>query len=64
MVADIKANDKLIPIVTELLRSRIVFISRFYFKVPKNNNNKRDTTFYYQNTYQKTTPTNSIKLFF
>ena len=41
MKADMKSNKKLSPIVTELfLRGRkcnilLVFISRFYFKVPK-----------------------------
>ena len=39
----------------------LVFISQSYFKVTKTT--KLNTLFYHENTYQKGTSTNSIKLF-
>ena len=70
LIAGLKANKKLSPIITEsFLRGRklnisLVFISQSYFKVPKTIRLKRDTLFYYhENIYQKRTSTNSIKSF-
>ena len=53
MIADMEANKKLIPIVTELfsrgrkLNISLVFISQSYFKVPKTI--KLNATFYHEN---------------
>ena len=55
MIADMESNKKLSPIVTELfLRGRklnisLVFISQFYFKVPKTKT-KCHTLFYHGNS--------------
>ena len=61
IIADMEANEKLSPIVTELflrvrkLQISFAFISQSYFKVPKSYKTKRNTLLYYE--------TNSIKSF-
>ena len=68
MIADMINNKKLNSVVTELLiRGRklnisIVFSIQSYFKVPKDVR-LNSTYFYHENSKQKITSTNSIKLF-
>ena len=57
MIADMESNKKISPRVTELfLRGRklnisLVFVSQFYFKVPKTIRiNECDTLFYHENS--------------
>ena len=66
MIADMKSNKKLSPIVTEFyLRGRklnisLVFISQYFFKVPKTM--ILNGTCYKRKLQQKKTSTNSISL--
>ena len=69
MIAHMKSNKKLSPIVTKLflrglkLNISIVSTSQPYFKVPKNYKTKCNTLLYHENSYQKRTSTNTIKSF-
>ena len=56
MIADMESNEKSSPNITEsFLRGRnlnisLVFISQFYFKVPRNYKTKCNTLFYNENS--------------
>ena len=66
IIADLKSNKKLSPIVTELFLRRkklnisLVFISQSYFKEPET---KCNSIFYYKNSKQIRTSTNRVKPF-
>ena len=66
MIADVLSNKKLNPILTELfIRGRklnisLVFITQFYFAVPKNIRLNSTHYFFYENSKQKRTSTNCI----